>query len=65
MRTAGLLIACLVVTAPLRADDASNAIVAKALKASGWESRKTDHATWKDKGKFYICLLYTSDAADE
>lgn len=45
-------IATLFAPVGLHADDAARETVKKALAATGWEKRKTDHATWRDKGVF-------------
>ncbi len=48
----------------LRADDAAVAIITKALKATGWDTRDTGNATWKDKGKMTVAgqsMTYSGD----
>lgn len=47
---ASLVIAALA-TSAIRADDAAKATIEKAIKATGWDKRKGDYASWKSKGK--------------
>ena len=53
MRVSALLLASFMTTGlVVHADDAAKAIVEKSVKAAGWDKRKSDNQTWKDKGKF-------------
>jgi hypothetical protein len=50
---ASLMVAALTTSAirAVQADDAAKATIEKAIKATGWDKRKGDYATWKSKGK--------------
>lgn len=50
--TAVLLASCFGIGTAVRADDAANAVLMKALKATGWDKRKSENFTWKEKGTF-------------
>lgn len=51
LRCVASLMVVALATSAVRADDAARATIEKAIKATGWDKRKGDYASWKSKGK--------------